>query len=423
MATSYTTPGVYIEEVPKGPRPIEAVGTSTLGVAGVAPRRDAHPDVARPVLNWLQFRREYVDGDDGSPAGPTTHLAAAVFGFFQNGGRLCYVVNTGRTEGPVPGDLGSGQGLDALSDVDGISIVAAPGFHDPVSLDRLLSHCEGRMERDRVAVLDGPPLVDDVNQLTTVGQVSRPPPPPGERPDRPEGPDPTDAADRPTPAGYRARDSQNGFGAQYGPWLVAPDPLGDGLIEVPPSGHVAGVWARVDAERGVHKAPANAVLRGVSGFTQTITAAEQAILNPAGLNVLRHFSDRGNVVWGARTVSTDPTWRYLNVRRLFCMIEGSLLVSTRWIVFEPNDKTLWEGVRRDVTAFLTRQWRNGALFGRSPEEAFYVKCDDETNPPDVRTAGRVVVEIGIAPVHPAEFVVFRLCQHEDGPEVSEGGAR
>jgi hypothetical protein len=398
MATSYTTPGVYIEEVAVGPRPIEAVGTSTLGVVGTAPRRNAHPNVARPILNWLHFRREFVDRDDGSPAGPTTHLAAAVFGFFQNGGRLCYVVNTGQDEGPVLGDAGSREGIDALSDIDQISIVAAPGHHDAVSLDRLLNHCENRIERDRVAVLDGPPRVDDVTDLTKV-------------------------ADATAEDGYRARDSPYGFGAQYGPWVVMPDPLGTELMEAPPSGHVAGVWARVDAERGVHKAPANAVLRGVSGFTQTISAAEQGILNPTGFNVLRHFADRGNVVWGARTVSSDPIWRYVNVRRLFSMIEGSLLVSTRWIVFEPNDRTLWEGVRRDVTAFLTRVWRNGALFGRTPEEAFYVKCDEETNPPDARNSGRVVVEIGIAPVRPAEFVVFRVSQHEDGSEISEGGGR
>jgi hypothetical protein len=331
------------------------------------------------------------------------------------------VVNTGQEAGrPVPGDPGSRRGVDALNDVDGISIVAAPGYFDAVSHDRLLSHCENRSERDRVAVLDGPPRVDDVNELTKVPATAPAAGPSGGRA--------AEAGDAPgTPAapagGYKARASQNGFGAQYGPWVVMPDPLGGELIEAPPSGHVAGVWARVDGERGVHKAPANTVLRGVTGFTQTISAAEQGILNPVGFNVLRHFPDRGNVVWGARTVSDDPAWRYVNIRRLFCMIEGSLLASTRWIVFEPNDKTLWEGVRRDVTAFLTRLWRNGALFGRTPEEAFYVKCDEETNPPDVRNAGRVVVEIGIAPVRPAEFVVFRVSQHEDGSEISEGGGR
>src|SRR5213075_2786729 len=157
-----------------------------------------------------------------------------------------------------------------------------------------------------------------------------------------------------------------------------------GNIYVPPSGHVAGVYARSDSERGVHKAPANEIVRGALGLKYTISRAEQDFLNPRGINCIRNLGDRGIRVWGARTVSSDPSWRYINVRRLFLMVEQSIEIGTQWVVFEPNDET--------------------------PEEAFYVKCDSETNPPEVVDAGQMVCEVGIAPVKPAEFVIFRIGQ-------------
>jgi hypothetical protein len=182
---------------------------------------------------------------------------------------------------------------------------------------------------------------------------------------------------------------------------------------------MAGVWGRSDDTRGVHKAPANEVVRGVLSLETAITKAEHDLLNPTGINVIRAFPGRGIRIWGARTLSSDPSWRYLNVRRLFNYIEGSILLGTQWVVFEPNDLDLWQRIRRTINAFLLRVWRDGALFGATPEQAFYVKCDAETNPPEVVDAGQVIVEIGICPVKPAEFVVFRLSQFSGGADLAE----
>jgi phage tail sheath protein FI len=188
---------------------------------------------------------------------------------------------------------------------------------------------------------------------------------------------------------------------------------------VPPSGHMAGIWARTDAVRGVHKAPANETVNGALNLTYRLTRDEQGVLNDVGVNCIRLFARSGIRVWGARTrADAASEWRYVNVRRLFCMIEESLAEGTNWIVFEPNDRTLWKHIRRDIGAFLTRVWRDGALFGSTPDEAFFVKCDDETNPPDVIDAGQVVAIVGIAPVKPAEFVVFQVMQSAAGAEVS-----
>ena len=185
---------------------------------------------------------------------------------------------------------------------------------------------------------------------------------------------------------------------------------GRGTVRIPPSGHVAGVYARSDAERGVHKAPANEVVRGATGLPIQVTRAEQDMLNPIGVNCIRSFPGRGIRIWGARTLSSDASWRYINVRRLFNMVEESIEGGTQWVVFEPNDRDLWARVRRDVTAYLKTVWSSGALFGSTPQEAFYVKCDDELNPPEVRDLGQLIVEIGLAPVKPAEFVIFRISQ-------------
>jgi phage tail sheath protein FI len=191
-------------------------------------------------------------------------------------------------------------------------------------------------------------------------------------------------------------------------------------VPVAPSGHIAGVWARVDGTRGVHKAPANEAIRGALRLSYVLTAAEQGELNDNGVNCIRFFTREGIRIWGARTVGdASGEWRYLPVRRLFTMIEESIVTSTRWIVFEPNDRTLWKSIRRDVTAFLTRLWRDGALMGRTPEEAFFVQCDEETNPPEVVDAGEVRVVIGIAPVKPAEFIIFRISA---GADVDTEGA-
>jgi phage tail sheath protein FI len=237
------------------------------------------------------------------------------------------------------------------------------------------------------------------------------------------------AAARPAPAsaeppGLRPRQSPGGFGAFYAPRIIVRDPLAreERRVEVAPSGHLAGIWARTDATRGVHKAPANEPIRGALNVTYRFTQAEQEDLNDAGVNCIRWFTREGIRVWGARTVAAGSSeWRYLNVRRLFNMIEESIALSTRWIVFEPNDRTLWKSIRRDISAFLTLLWRDGALMGATPEEAFFVQCDEETNPPEVIDAGRVETIIGIAPVKPAEFIVFRISQSAAGADVDSTG--
>lgn len=199
--------------------------------------------------------------------------------------------------------------------------------------------------------------------------------------------------------------------ALYYPWIKISDPLTGRTKEVPPCGHIAGIYARSDSERGVHKAPANEVVMGAIDLELNVTKGEQDLLNPVGINCIRKFPGRGVRIWGARTLSSDPAWRYINVRRLFNYVEESVERSTQWMVFEPNDQFLWSKARRDISAFLRTVWMSGALFGNGPDEAFYVKCDAETNPEDLRNVGIMVCEIGMSPVKPAEFVVFRFSQY------------
>jgi len=388
MATSYLSPGVYVEEVDRGTKPLEMVGTSTaafIGECQVGP-------VNQPVLitNWSQYTKQFGDFQHSE------YLAHAVYGFFNNGGGRCYVVNVGTLEQAkergeevsgkaalyVGTDQGPGArtGLKALEEVEDINIVAAPGQTDPVIQDAVLSHCENM--RYRFAILDSPEVIEK-------GGVDKVPKP---------------------------RDSK--YGAYYFPWIQVYDPV-KGNIYQPPSGYMAGVYARSDGEKGVHKAPANEVVRGALGLRYNVTKGEQDLLNPKGINCIRAFPNRGIRVWGARTISSDASWRYINVRRLFNMVEQSIEIGTQWVVFEPNDERLWKRVVRDLSAFLMRLWRQGALFGKTPEEAFFVKCDAETNPPEVIDAGQLIVEIGMAPVKPAEFVIFRIGQMPAGGEVSE----
>ncbi|MEJ1930105.1 phage tail sheath C-terminal domain-containing protein [Nostoc sp. NIES-2111] len=203
------------------------------------------------------------------------------------------------------------------------------------------------------------------------------------------------------------------FAALYYPWIKVANPRDRGNpILIPPCGHMMGVWARTDETRGVYKAPANEVPRGVIGLGYDTNFREQELLNPLGINCIRTFPNRGIRIWGARTlVEPDKTeWRYISVRRLISYIEKSIELGTQWVVFEPNDEDLWARVRRTVSNFLERIWREGALFGASPQQAFYVKCDEELNPPETRILGRLYIEVGVCPVRPAEFVIFRVSQ-------------
>ena len=388
MATAYLSPGVYVEEVDSGSKPIEAVGTSTAGFIGEC---EVGP-VNEPILctNWSTYTKHFGDFKNSQ------YLAHAVYGFFNNGGSIAFVLNVGTVEQAKAAgkkvassaalymgeDNGPGTrtGLKAFEEVEEIAILAAPGQTDPAIQDMVLSHCENM--KYRFAVLDSPEVIEK-------GGVDKLPKP---------------------------RDSK--YGAYYFPWLEVYDPE-KGNIMVPPSGHVVGVYARVDGERGVHKAPANEIVRGALGLRYTITKGEQDILNPKGINCIREFKGRGIRIWGARTISSDPEWRYINVRRLFNMVEHSIEKGTQWVVFEPNDERLWKKVVRNIKAFLSRIYMSGALFGKSPDQAFYVKCDDETNPPEVIDAGQLICEIGLCPVKPAEFVIFRIGQMPTGGDVSE----
>lgn len=406
MRTSYLAPGVYVEEMPSESHVISGVGTSTAAVIGNAPLIDARVNEAVPVDNWSQFLKYYYK--DGNTSTPLSH---AVFGYFQNGGQRCYVVNLGGAQS-LTGSGKTRAGLDLLETVEEVKVVAAPGFTGAVHFDALLTHCEKM--RNRVAILDPPEVVDNIDALTRVATATAKP----TKPEKPDKPSTTDTASTPPDAspGLKPRLSPGGYGAFYYPWITVRDPLGDGeLVNVPPSGHIAGIYARSDTERGVHKAPANEIVRNALNVKQPLSRADQEVLNPNGVNCI--VLDRAGVsCWGARTVGS-PDWIYLNVRRLFNMIEESISLGTRWMVFEPNDPMLWQRMKRDVRQFLTVLWREGALMGKTPQEAFFIQCDDETNPPEVIERGMVVMKIGIAPVKPAEFVVFRIGQSASGTKV------
>jgi uncharacterized protein len=297
-------------------------------------------------------------------------------------------------------------GVRGIFEVDEITMLACPdvmrAYQEQIlNLDQvhgiielMISMCEGSASGDipnppnRMVVLDAPP--DAVKPQQVVEWLNR----------------------------FNRRSM---FAALYYPWIKVPNPRDRGNpILVPPCGHVMGVWARTDETRGVYKAPANEVPRGVIGLGYETNFREQELLNPLGINCIRSFPNRGIRIWGARTlVEPDKTeWRYISVRRLISYIEKSLELGTQWVVFEPNDQDLWARVTRTVSNFLERIWREGALFGASPAQAFYVKCDEELNPPETRILGRLYIEVGVCPVRPAEFVVFRISQW-NGIEDSE----
>ena len=205
------------------------------------------------------------------------------------------------------------------------------------------------------------------------------------------------------------------YAAFYYPWLKVETSAG--IVDVPPCGHVAGVYARCDHKEGVHRAPANEELEGVLDLSVLLTDDHVGTLNAQGINAIKSFAKRGMRIWGARTATSDTAGRYINVRRTISSIIRSLDRNLQWVVFEPNEPRLWKTITHSVAFFLNELWRKGYFKGRTPEEAFYVKCDGETNPPEVRDAGQVVVEVGVAPVRPAEFIVFRVAEEtaEFGP--------
>lgn len=275
----------------------------------------------------------------------------------------------------VEGGSEASTGIQALEFIDEISIALAPNMWSSSVQSALIIHCETL--KDRFAIVDPP---DDLD-IEGIREFREP--------------------------------FDTKYAAIYYPWIVVRDPFLKRDVHLAPSGHLAGIYARVDVERGVHKAPANEVVRGIrfkDGFVRDVSKREQDLLNPRNINALRNFPGRGQRVWGARVLTSDASWKYINVRRLFIFVEESIDEGTQWVVFEPNDEPLWARVRATITNFLTTVWRSGALEGTKPEEAFFVKCDLTTMTQADIDNGRLICIIGIAPVKPAEFVIFRIQQ-------------
>ncbi|GAA2834589.1 phage tail sheath subtilisin-like domain-containing protein [Kitasatospora paracochleata] len=513
---SYKSPGVYVEEVEAGSRPIEGVGTAVAAFVGLA--ENGPYNAPTLVTNWSQYTREFGDFIDGS------YLAHAVYAYFLNGGGACYVVRIGAPAGAESGVSaveGGRRGAKAALPagprvaLDGFRVAALEGSGEGLvvevadaggespaeeaftlrvrrgeQVEETFDVSAKRSQRSYVVtVVRERSRLIVVEEAAPAGALARPG---NQTVAVPPAPAPAAAQSEPTPgeyvgsaqdrtgfAGLEAIDEitmlavpdlmsayergaldaeqvkavqlamiahcelmgnriaildplpdlspqqvkewrqvgagyDSKYAALYYPWIKVADPATKRNRFVPPSGAMAGVWARNDDTRGVHKAPANEVVRGAIELPVNLTKIEHDQLNPIGVNCIRFFPGRGIRVWGARTLSSDASWRYLNVRRLFNYLEESILMGTQWVVFEPNDDALWARIRRTISAFLVNEWRKGALFGLTPDEAFYVKCDRETNPAEGIDAGEVVCEIGIAPVKPAEFVIFRLSQFSGG---------
>jgi uncharacterized protein len=384
----YQAPGVYVEEAPPAARPIAGVGTSTAGFVGVIdnnvkmPLKPGQPkknpdgnentdpnafykvaDAEEPQLitSWEEFKNSFGDVQAGNKT-----LALAVYGFFNNGGTRCWVLRLENLDNLNPG-------LEAFAAIDEIAIIAVPGAIKPEQQNAIIEHCENLT--DRVAILDGV-----LNPAALTPEAISP-----------------------------ARPSK--YAALYFPWIKVFDPESNGIISQPPSGHIAGVYAHVDGTRGVFKAPANEVIRGAVDLERKLTSAQQEGLNPKGINAIRAFN--GNLkIWGARTLGGDENqeFKYISTRRYFNFLRESIDEGTQFAVFEPNTPALWQQITRNVSDFLLGQWRDGALFGDKPEQAFFIRCNAETNPPDVRERGEVVTEVGVAIAKPAEFVIFRIQQ-------------
>jgi uncharacterized protein len=369
------------------------VSTATLAVAPAAGTRvtadyqaiSTFAPIAagqvRLCTNFTEYKKFF--GDFSIDAGHR-NLTQAVFGFFNNGGTRCYVARV-KTTTEVDAVLLKFEAIDE------IALVAAPGIVDAAVLSSIDTHCRQKTQ-DRFAIFDSHETVETAGVLDTTLL------------------DPSNASN--------ILPDNSDYAALYFPWIQVFDPAtkiqnpaGDGLQTVPPSGHIAGIYARVDTQRGVHKAPANEPILGALGLKYGISKSLQDGLNPQGVNCIRDLN--GNIrVWGARTLggNANADLKYINVRRTLLFLRESIDEGTQFVVFEPNEPGLWQKITRNITAFLTNVWRSRALFGTTTAEAFYVKCDAETNPPEVRELGQVITEIGVAIVRPAEFVIFRISQ-------------
>jgi hypothetical protein len=298
-------------------------------------------------------------------------------------------VTLGLDDGDFVGDEAAKNGLHAFDEVDDINILSIPDRPgDRETIIGAYTYCQNR--KDCFFVAD--PLLGLTPQQALAFKQGT--------------------------GDFAGNAFNSSYAALYYPWILVADPLTGGTRLAPPSGAVAGTYSATDVTRGVHKAPAGineGYLNAAVGIERRVTKGEQDLLNPAQVNVIRSFPGAGIVIWGARTLSADAQWRYVSVRRLLLFIEESIEEGTQWLVFEPNDRSLWARVRREVSAFLNVVWQSSALFGSTAEEAYYVKVDSENNPPEVRDLGRLVIDVGVAPVKPAEFVIFRITQKTGAP--------
>lgn len=492
MATTYLSPGVYVEEESGGVKPIAGVGTSTGAFVGIAEKGEIGK--AKLVTNWSQFVKEF------GGFIPNGYLAYAVFGFFAEGGTSCYVVRAASDKAKGSSvtikDIDNSDALKVMARSEGIwgdritIVIADPSEKPKETYFKLtVKYAEKFKEEyepedvleegfDNISITDVEDKINGVSAFINVDAMSDKRPTNGSYnltggadgvedadfigdadnkkglhafdevddinivaiPDKAGDPEvilagltycknrkdcffiadspygliPSDIAKfkKGTGGGNTGNAFNSSYGALYYPWVYISDPLTGKRKLIPPSGVVAGTYAYTDSTRGVHKAPAGiseGYLDSVVGIERIITKGEHNVLNPAQVNVIRSLT-AGICIWGARTLSADSEWLYINVRRLLLYIEESIDEGTQWVVFEPNDPALWGKVKRNITAFLQRVWRDGALFGTTPEEAFFVKVDEENNPPEVRDAGQLIIEVGVAPVKPAEFVIIRISQ-------------
>ena len=357
----YHAPGVHVQETNPGDHGITAVSTTIAAFVGFAQIGPTTPTLITDFFGFTSVFGGFTSVFGGFA--PKQYLAFAVQAFFHNGGTRCYVLRIG-TEPTPPAEVLAP--LEALADV---SIVCCPDENAiPGMTAALVAHCE--LMRYRIAVLDAPD-----------GDLSSGLP----------------------------EEARSSYAACYTPCVLVPNPGGLPWA-VPPGGHVAGAMANSDTQNGVWKAPANLPVVGISGLTQQINDQEQGTLSELGINALRHFPGRGDLIWGARTTSTDPEWKYINVRRYLIYLERSIDQGMQWVAFEPNGEQLWANVRQTIENFLYNEWISGALLGDKPEKAYFVRCDRTTMTQNDLDNGRLVCLVGVAALKPAEFVIFRIEQ-------------
>jgi uncharacterized protein len=350
-------PGVYIQEAPFGSRLIEGVSTSTAGFIAITGRGS----VVGPLTSFVDFEHAAIPN-------PGVNLPLAIRGFFDNGGQRCYISRIAAAD-PLESAL-------AALDSQNISILCCPDEPSlPNAAAAMAAHCEKR--QDRMCILNAPqPVIPLVNHHPPVS---------------------------------------SSYTAYYYPWLTVPALSGNASVTIPACGHVAGVYAKTDTDFGVWKAPANVPLVGVQSLSAAINNSESDALNSLGIDVIRSFPKQGIRVWGARTTGQDPEWKYVNVRRLLIFLEKSIDQGTQWAVFEPNAPILWAAVRATVENFLFNLWKSGAFQGSTPQEAFFVRCDRNTMTQSDIDFGRLVALVGVAPLRPAEFVIFRIAIQTNPP--------